>query len=136
MIEFRNPVGSLLVTRWSQPLLLDELTSGGPAFFKVVENGDRWVLCCDLRKLVVLSPDVASAMVAVMKRDNPRIIRSAFVAPQLATLTLQLTRMLREAENPNRQMFHSPDAIKKWLADVLGGEEKLHLSAFLAEVKI
>jgi hypothetical protein len=69
---------------------------------------------CDCSELKVLSPDAADAMVALMKADNPRVARSAFVVTE-GTAALQLKRMIRDAGGAKRAVFVSEAQARAWL---------------------
>jgi hypothetical protein len=48
-------------------------------------------------------------------------------------LGLQIQRMIREANNPNRRAFRDPDALVAWLGEVLSVQERIRLAAVLRE---
>lgn len=91
----------------------------------------RVVGCTDLRHATVLAPDVAAAVINFLRRDNPKIERSAFLVNDSALLGMQMTRILREAGNPSRRSFHDPDQAISWLTEVLNPAEQVELRHFL-----
>src|SRR5678809_1460663 len=75
----------------------------------------KGLFLCDCTELKVISPDGADALVARMRGDNPKIVRSAFVISE-ATAALQLKRMVRDAGGgDNRAVFHSVAQAWEWL---------------------
>lgn len=86
--------------------------------------GTGAVICSDFRTIEVLSPEVGTALTEVFRRDNRRIERSAMLlSPTNAIFSLQLERLLREAQNPARRAFRDAQPLLKWLSEILTPEE-------------
>jgi len=70
---------------------------------------------CDCTEMKIITPDGAEELVALMRKDNPRVEKSAFVAAQ-GTAALQLTRMFREVNGGDRRrLFQTRDDALQWL---------------------
>jgi serine/threonine-protein kinase len=109
---------------------VDDLIRRLTPLFAEVEG--RLVTCLDLRASPVLLPAVSDRMLELLRRGNPRIERSAFLlAPDKATLALQVERMLRESNNPNRRAFRDQTALRNFLEPVLDRAERDRLASFL-----
>lgn len=91
----------------------------------------RVVTCMDLRASLILAPEAADQLIALMRKDNPRIERTAMLLSDNALLGLQVARMIREAGNPNRRTFHDVESAVHWLDEVLSPAESISLRAFL-----
>ncbi len=91
----------------------------------------RVVTCMDLRASLILAPEAADQLIALMRKDNPRIERTAMLLSDNALLGLQVARMIREAGNPNRRTFHDAESAVHWLDEVLSPAESISLRAFL-----
>ena len=95
------------------------------------EAPGRIVTCMDLRGSLLLAPAAADQLIGLMRRDNPRIERTALVLSDNALVGLQVARMIREAGNPNRRSFHDAAAATTWLSEVLQPSEVVTLRRFL-----
>ncbi|HEX7665565.1 MAG TPA: hypothetical protein VF407_13660 [Polyangiaceae bacterium] len=120
--------------RASLPLVLSEVPGFGAIVRGLFENAPgKLVACLDARTYGVEPPEAANHFLETIKRDNPKLERSAFVVdPAQRIVALQLERMIREAGNPNRRLFTDLDEAKAFLAPVLELEERTRLDAFLA----
>jgi hypothetical protein len=132
MYTIEHHVGRLIETRIASPIELAELDMFRPtlrtAFIKLA--GRRAVLVTDLTQVTTLPQDVADAFLSIMRLDNPAIERSAFLASDSATLALQVDRLIREANNPNRRMFRDPRLLHRWVGELLEPEEMLRVAMF------
>ena len=90
------------------------------------------IATADLRRAGLFTPEVAEAILAILRADNPRLERSAHIVGSSATFALQIERVVREAANPRRRVFRSaPDALA-YLAEVLTPSQTAWLRAFYA----
>lgn len=95
------------------------------------------VFCTDVRSAQVLPEEVASRIVALMRRLNVRLLRTAILLPPLgATVGLQFERIIREAGSPSRRAFRDAHRASHWLAEVLTPDEQAGLSSFLTETEL
>ena len=91
------------------------------------------ILCADHRPVHVYPPAVADELVRLFTLMNRVLTRIAIVvAPTNATLIMQLGRIIREANNPSRQLFTDASKADRFLAEVLDEEGRAALTAFLA----
>lgn len=101
----------------------------------VIDVSGPAVFCTDVRSAQVLPEEVASRIVALMRRLNVRLLRTAILLPPLgATVGLQFERIIREAGNPSRRAFRDTHRAAHWLAEILTPDEQAGLSTFLAEL--
>ena len=65
---------------------------------------------------------------------NRRFSRSAvLLSPGDATLSLQVERLFRDAENPDRRAFRSSSQMLAWLTEVLTPAETRRAQEFIEE---
>jgi hypothetical protein len=135
MMRVQMQVGRLLEVRAVLPIKLEEIPSITKSMKDIFERTtDQVVAILDARTYGVEPPEAAEHFVGSLKRDNPRIERSAFlVEPRQALLGLQLERVIREAQNPRRRLFRSVGDAVAYLEPVLTREERARLDAFLEE---
>jgi hypothetical protein len=123
-------VGRLVEVRIVAPLSAEDLKQFPLRFMKMVGQG-RVISCADMRRFNLLAPGMSEAFAENLRRDNPRVLRSAFLVPS-ATVSLQISRVTREAGGATRRVFEDPLALQQWLAEVLTLEEAKRLAQFLA----
>jgi hypothetical protein len=91
------------------------------------------VLVADWRAQRLMSPETAERVKEMLTANNPKIQRSAMLVTDSSAMTnLQLLRLVREAENPNRQYFDNVADLKAWVGEVLTEVEQVRLNVFLA----
>jgi hypothetical protein len=96
----------------------------------------RGVLCADHRPVVVYTQSVTDRLGELFLQMNQRLERIAIlVARTNATLLVQLERMVREAANTNRKVFHVAEGALEHLGPVLDGSELVRARAFVSEWK-
>jgi len=97
-------------------------------------TGPGAIICSDWRGVEILPPDVSDAVLQLLRRDNERLLRSAILlSPANAIFTLQVERLLREAENPARRAFRDLGQLLAWVAEVLRPEELDRARALFAK---
>jgi hypothetical protein len=90
------------------------------------------VICADYRRLTVFPDDVADVYRSMLLQFNPRVARSAFIVSKDGALAqLQLSRLVREAENPERRVLRDVASIMQWLGEVLSPPERARIAQFL-----
>lgn len=134
MMRAEMRVGRLLEVRAFLPIKLEEIPALTASVRAIFECAPPLVVAIlDARTYGIEPPSAADSFIETIKRDNPRIERSAFlIEPGQSLLGLQLDRMIREAGNPNRRLFRDVTAAANFLRPVLTPEESARLDAFLA----
>lgn len=98
-----------------------------------VRAGHDAVVCGDWRLAQVLAPDVGDALVDLLRESNPRVLRGAILlSPAHPTFTLQVERLIKEANNPRRRSFRDPQQLLAWLGSALAGPELARAREFLS----
>jgi hypothetical protein len=91
------------------------------------------VLCADHRAANIYPPAVADRLALAFRPNNARFDRIAIlVAPQNATLLMQLQRLTREAGSDRRKVFLTAAEALEHLARSLDAAEQERARAFLA----
>ena len=136
MLKVAIRVGRLIELRCVAPLLPEEVEAGARELVRLVSGlAGQAVGCVDLRRSGLLQREGAARFIEVMRRDNPKIERNAFILPDTkATLELQMERIIREAGSASRRLFHDVEEAERWLGEVLSREERRSLSTFLDDV--
>jgi hypothetical protein len=94
--------------------------------------GPNAVICADWRSADLLAPDVADALIELLKRGNRHFERSAvLLSAAHATFNLQVERLVRQAGNPARRTFRDPERMLVWLGEILRLDELYRARSFL-----
>jgi hypothetical protein len=105
-----------------QQVMIDAFATAGP----------QAVICADWRQANVFAPDVGDALLELLRRGNRQFKRSAaLLSLHEATFSLQVERLLRDAQNPARRSFRAMQPMLEWLAEVLTPMEQQQASTFL-----
>jgi len=133
LIEVANPAGRLVTFRVRAPVDNANASQAGSELRRIIEKlPGKVIICTDLTDARTFAPETAERFVQVMKADNPRLERSALLLGSgSATFTLQLERMLREANSPVRRTFHDAAELVEWLRPLLEPAEEAALGLFL-----
>lgn len=96
-------------------------------------SSQRLVIVTDWRRCTVMGEGAAEQLVAAIRSINHRIERGGALLPvNSPTAMLQLQRLLRESNNPDRRGFTDPRNLISWLSEVLTPDEIARLHAFVA----
>jgi hypothetical protein len=93
---------------------------------------EKFSIAADWRAVQIMPPDTAARAREMLAAANQRITRSAILTlPANPTTNLQVVRLVREAQSPNRRHFTDTLAMHHWLSEVLTPEESARLREFL-----
>jgi hypothetical protein len=133
MYTIHHHTGRLVEIRIWSPVSLEEAVRWGKDHEDMVNSLHGPYICfVDLIDATVFPQDVVDAYVATMKNE-PRLLRTATLLNQSPTLSMQIQRMIREANSPDRKVFRDPDELSRWLAEVLDAPEQARLSHLLRD---
>jgi hypothetical protein len=91
----------------------------------------KYVGVVDLLQADVLPVPVVETLISVMAASAPQVERTAFLVRESALFALQLERVIRNSNHPDRRVFRSPDGLQEWLAEVLDPQEQTRLAQFI-----
>ena len=135
MWSVERRIGSLVEIRIWSPVSLAETASWGETHDSVIARTPGPYVCLvDLVDAKVFPQDVVEAYVKTM-RNEPRLVRTATLLNESPTFGMQIQRMIREANNPNRRVFREPSALFDWLAEVLDAPERARLTELLRRAR-
>jgi hypothetical protein len=127
-------VGRLLEVRLVAPVTvvdIDITRERLGLFFRTFPG--KLVACGDFSRADVFLPDVATRVLETFKHDNPKIERSGILVSASAIFSLQLERLVAQANNSARRCFREPFELKAFLGNLLTRDEHGRLAAFLGE---
>ena len=133
MLTVTRRAGRLVAIHIASPITEGELTAFEADLAAIVALSRTLVFWTDLRQAQVLSEAHAARLVALMRGDNRKVLRTALVLPEgNAILALQFERIVREAANPARRIFRDRAAAMRWLLEVLEPEEQMSVANLAA----
>jgi hypothetical protein len=92
------------------------------------------VVCADYREVKFVKADLVAPFVEFLRAMSAKVERSAvLLAKDHAIFTLQMKRMVREAQATQRRTFDDARAAETWLGEVLDADERGRLKVFLSE---
>jgi hypothetical protein len=134
MFSVENRVGRLIEYRMWGHVRTEQIDSFLESFrLTLTDTPGRKVLCVDARFLSVMPPDVSARLLGQMKHDNPLLERSAILIGNGPTFDMQMERLVRESNNPNRMAFRSHVELVEWLKPVLTPSESQRAIKFYLE---
>ncbi len=124
-------VGRLVEIRIWSPVTLAETDPWGAAHDAVIAAVDGPYVCfVDLVDATVFPPDVVAGYVKTMKNEE-RLVRTGTLLSESPTFGMQIQRMIREANNPERRAFREPRELFDWLGEKLDRAERDRLRELL-----
>ena len=97
-------------------------------------HGAPVVVCADYRLIAFVKAELVSPFVEFLSGVSPHIERSAvLLSNDHGIFSVQMKRMIRDANFPNRRAFEDPREAEAWLGEVLNAEERKRLHAFVEE---
>ena len=127
-----NHVGRLMEVTLASPVTLDEIEPFIRANLAVIQNiPGKFVGVADLLRAHVLPQEVTDRMIQLLTGNASRVERTGMLIGESALFGLQVERVLRSANQPNRRAFRSATEMAAWLNEVLTLPEQAQLQQFL-----
>jgi hypothetical protein len=97
-----------------------------------VPEPTQLIIAADWRNCPLFKEDVSASIVQMLMTTNTRIERSAILhRSDQPTSVLQVFRLVKEAHQDHRRVFHNAEEMRTWLGELLNPEERRRLQAFL-----
>jgi hypothetical protein len=127
-------VGRLLEARLVAPVSLEDLEEAHQILERLFgAHPEKLVLVADYRRATVFTPEVADRLLQIFRSFNHRIERSGALVSAGAVFSMQIERLVANANNPARRTFRDPFEMKAFLGSALNRDEHIRLAQFLAE---
>lgn len=135
MYHVENPAGRLVEVKLASPLSLEEVQQFVQKHLAIMQKipGGKYVGVVNLLEAYVFPPAVAEALSKLLSGTGSHVERSAFLIGESAVFGLQVERVIRDANNPNRRAFHHGPELVTWLSEVLNFGERRELERFVRE---
>jgi hypothetical protein len=133
MYALEHRVGRLVEIRIASPVSLVEAVQWGRDHNALIDSiRGPYVCLVDLACATVFPQKVVDAYVSTM-RGEERLIRTGTLLNQSPTLGMQIQRMIKDANHPDRKAFRDPRELFAWLGEVLDDAEKERLHDVLLQ---
>jgi hypothetical protein len=129
-----NHVGRLLEVTLASPLTLPEVDQFVRENIAAMQGiPGKFVGVADLRGAHVFAVEVTDRLIQLLSGNAARVERSAMLIGESALFALQVERVLRSSNQPNRRAFRDAAEMTAWLNEVLTAPEQARLQQFLRE---
>jgi hypothetical protein len=132
MHKAENHTGRLIEVKLASPLEIGEVKQFVQELLGLVQrvNG-KYIGVVDLHDAHVFPPEVAQMLIQLLSGNASHVERTALLIGESATFALQVERVIRSSNNPNRRAFRVPEEAVAWLGEVLTVAEKVRLEQFV-----
>ncbi len=132
MHKAENAVGRLVEVRFASPLTLDEVKEFVGEHRAITNRlARKYVGVVDLLQADVFPIPVAEALIQLLSGMAPMVERTALLIRESALFALQVERVIRNSNHPDRRVFRDPEQLKAWLGEVLDPTERARLERFV-----
>jgi hypothetical protein len=101
-----------------------------------VPESKRLIIAADWRNCPLFSEAVARSVTSMLTVTGTRVERSAILhRPDQATSVLQVFRLIKEANQDHRRVFHRVEEMYGWLGELLTATERRRLREFLSSAE-
>jgi hypothetical protein len=134
-----NRCGRLIEIVMASRMTVDETTEFRARMWQVLSKVDgRAVIVVDMVRAEMFNQEVADRLLMMLRTDNPKVERSAYVLGAQGAFGYQVERIIREAVEgcdrtraPHRQSFRDKREAERFAGEVLNEEERHRLAAFI-----
>jgi hypothetical protein len=133
MIYAKKTVGRLLEAAIAAPLQPGDVGDFVQRVrMTVLSASDPLLAVVRMERCPVLSPVELEQYAVLIKRDNPRVSRVAYLLERRGSAAAtQFEQLIKEGSNPLRRFFYTPPSLRAFLEPELTPAESSRLSAFL-----
>lgn len=137
MYSVENHAGRLIEVKLASPLTLDEVQQFTQKHLAVMAKlPAKYIGVVNLLDAHVFTPDVAGKLSKLLAAAASHVERSAFLIGESAIFSLQVERVIRESNSPNRRAFRNGQELVAWVSEILTPPEKVELERFIREAMV
>jgi hypothetical protein len=136
MYKVDNHVGRLVEVRLASPLDVSDVQRFVQDMTAVMEKvKGKYVGVVDMLDAYVFPANVADMLSKLLSGAATRVERTAMLIGSSAVFGLQVERVIRDANNPNRRVFRITRELTSWLNEVLTPAERARLERYAEEIE-
>jgi len=131
MYSIESHIGRLIEVRFWSPILGGEAI-GWKRDHEIMLHSvlGSYLFFVDMSEANVFPPDMVDAWAATLKRE-PRLVRTAFLLGSSPTFALQIQRIVRDAQHPQRRVCRDAREAEQYLGEVVTAAERTRLREVL-----
>ncbi|HEX2835255.1 MAG TPA: hypothetical protein VHW00_19735 [Thermoanaerobaculia bacterium] len=134
MYYVEKHVGRLIEVKLASPLTTEDVQAFVQKHLALMAQiPGKYVGVVNLLDAHVFPPAVAQMLAQMLSGASSHVERTALLIGESAIFSLQVERVIRDAQNPNRRSFRNARELITWLSEVLNPAEQRQLERFLAE---
>jgi hypothetical protein len=136
MYRVEQRVGRLVEVKFASPLTIEEVQQFVEDHRELARRiKGKYVGVVDLLDAHVFPAPVTDSLIQLLSTVAPRVERTAFLIGESAIFALQVERIIRSSNNPNRRAFREAAELLHWLEEVLTLGEQVRLEHFVRDAE-
>jgi len=134
MYSVEKHAGRLIEVKLASPLTLDEVQQFAEKHLAVMRQIPvKYIGVVNMLDAHVFEPAVAKMLSQLLTVAASHVERSAFLIGESAIFSLQVERVIRESNSPNRRAFRNGRDLVAWVSEILTPPEQIELERFIRE---
>lgn len=134
MYSVEKHAGRLIEVKLASPLTAEDVQQFIQKHLVLMQQiPGKYVGVVNLLDAHVFPPAVAQMLSQMLSGASSHVERTALLIGESAVFSLQVERVIRDAQNPNRRAFRNPRELITWLSEVLLPAEQRQLEKFMTE---
>jgi len=137
MYLVENHAGRLIEVKLASPLAIQEVEQFTQQHIALMRKiPAKYVGVVNLLEAYVFPSAVADGLTKLLSGAASHVERTALLIGDSAVFGLQVERVIRESNNPNRRAFRNGQELINWLGEVLTPTEQKQLEKFVREATL
>jgi hypothetical protein len=137
MYLVENHAGRLIEVKLASPLGIHEVEQFTQQHIALMRKiPAKYVGVVNLLEAYVFPSAVADGLTKLLSGAASHVERTALLIGDSAVFGLQVERVIRESNNPNRRAFRNGQELINWLGEVLTPTEQKQLEKFVREATL
>ncbi|MEO8381466.1 MAG: hypothetical protein ABI779_17530 [Acidobacteriota bacterium] len=134
MYTVEHHAGRLIEAKLASPLTLADVQDFTQKHLAVMARIPvKYIGVVNLLGAHVFEPAVAGGLTKLLTTAASHVERSAYLIGESAIFSLQVERVIRESNSPNRRAFRNGGELVTWMSEILTPAEQLRLERFIRE---
>jgi hypothetical protein len=132
VITVHSEIGRVIEVRIESPAHRGEWDAFAKGLPDILQRMPKsFMYCADVSRATLLAPEEAESAKDIMRKDNPRLIRTAiYLGDNSSLMMMQMERIIRETNNPARKTFRDLGKLLSWMSEVTTPGEQERINRF------
>jgi len=137
MYSVEHHVGRLIEVKLTSPLMPSDVQEFVKKHLAIMAQiPGKYIGVVNLLEAYVFPANVAQSLSQMLSGAASHVERTALLIGESAVFGLQVERVIRDANNPNRRVFRNPREMVLWLSEVLTPAEQRRLEQFVHDTML